>query len=902
MARANAHLHAFNVGEISKAGLARVDQARTRLAAEIQENILPAVVGKGQFRPGLKYIASTSGNAVTWPIPFAKSVDDTAILWLTDGAVQVMIGDEYLTRPAVTSSVTNGNFSSGTGWTLATSGGAEADIDSTVSGALYMNCPARGGAASCERSVSTSSAGVEHALRIAVTRGPVTFRCGSTSGADDYVTETVLETGTHSLAFTPSGTYYVKFLTKRHVAVIVDSIAVESAGVVSLPGPWTAAQFASIRHAQSLDEIFIAHTAWRTRRIQRNNNARSWSVVEYRTEDGPFMLQRYADVKLTPGATFGNTTLSADVPFFRPSHVGCLFRLFHDQTNITIRLGANGEYTDAVRVNGINDDNNLVREITGTWVGTLQLQRSYTSATEAFVDVTSQSTAANLSNTYNSGGSDLDNVVHWYRYAFTAYTSGTASIRLAYTGDAKAGICRVTGFTSSTQVDIEILSPFGNVTATKEWLEGAWSDRSGWPSAAGLIDGRMMFGRGDRWWTSESDGYYSYSLDTEGDKASIQRAIATGGGASTIRWLMPLQRMLAGTADQVASIRSGALNEQLSPESTTVKDSATIGCADIAPVRVDNRGIFIGSGRQKVYELATAVDSGDYDAHEITALNEDIGGDGTLTSLAIQREPETYIWHTRSDGQCPVLLYEPKQEAAAYVRVVSDGADGQIENVCILPGEIESRVYVVVKRTINGSTVRYIEKMALLKDARGRTWNLMADSFVTASGPVSSVTATHLANETGLVGWGYADGIGTPLTGLSADGSGVIQLGATYTHVCVGLPYTGRYKSAKLAYGSQAGTALLQPKRVNAIGLLLADTHKDALRYGRSFDDLFPMPDVERGVVVTGSAALYDVYDEMSFPFPGNWDTDSRVCIELSAPYPATLLGLVVGVETNDRV
>jgi hypothetical protein len=35
-------------------------------------------------------------------------------------------------------------------------------------------------------------------------------------------------------------------------------------------------------------------------------------------------------------------------------------------------------------------------------------------------------------------------------------------------------------------------------------------------------------------------------------------------------------------------------------------------------------------------------------------------------------------------------------------------------------------------------------------------------------------------------------------------------------------------------------------------------------------------------------------------PHGGSWDTDSRVCIRVCAGHPATLLGLVMAVKTNE--
>lgn len=44
---------------------------------------------------------------------------------------------------------------------------------------------------------------------------------------------------------------------------------------------------------------------------------------------------------------------------------------------------------------------------------------------------------------------------------------------------------------------------------------------------------------------------------------------------------------------------------------------------------------------------------------------------------------------------------------------------------------------------------------------------------------------------------------------------------------------------------------------------------------------------------------LSDIQDEEMFPFSGEWSLDSRVCIECASPNTATVLGLVLAVETN---
>jgi hypothetical protein len=470
----------------------------------------------------------------------------------------------------------------------------------------------------------------------------------------------------------------------------------------------------------------------------------------------------------------------------------------------------------------------------------------------------------------------------------------------------------VTAYNSPTSVDVEVLSPFKNVLFTDNWQEGGWSDNVGWPSAVAFFDGRLWWARDDKFWGSISDQYYSFTLDEDlnpdasGDAGSIQRNIATGGSINTVEWIMALQRPVFGTTGAETDARSNSLDGPLTPTACSLKDVSTQGSAPISPANIDGRGFFVQRSSSKVYELSFSYEDNGYSSTNLMRLNEDIGGGG-IVGLDVQRQPETYLWMTRADGQAPLLLYDPKEKVAGFVRIISDGAAGEIEQVITLPGDIEDQVYLSVKRTINSSTVRYLEKLAMRSEAMGAsTGNKMADCHTFAAGPTTSVTASQLANQTGLIACGFSGSTFVVLDDLTANGSGVVSLGQSLTNVCVGLPYTWRYKSARLAFGTQ-GTPIGQPKIVKQIGLLLADFCPAAINYGDEFSSdfggtgtMYSMPTVEDGQAVS-SSAVQSIYDNQAFPFgTGNWNTDSRVCLAGSAPYPATLLGLVIDMQTNE--
>lgn len=987
MAKINALTHSFSQGEVSLAALARVDQERLRLAAEIQENLLPHVIGKGLVRPGMLYVGATASNNKGRLLPFVKSPTDTALLEFTSALLRIWISDTVLTRPSVTSSVTNGTFSYGSGsitvtvaspgvvtWAShgftgnepivftttgalptgltagttyyvlaasltantfrvsATVGGAAINTSGSQSGshtgyygwtptfttgatatitggALELQASARGSSAYVEQAVTTSSANTEHALRVTVTRGPVLFRVGSSSGAEDYVSETSLDTGIHSLAFTPTGTYHVRFTVRTDRKAIVDSIAVESSGAVTIAAPWSEADLPLIRYAQSIDTIFLACASWQQRKIERRGSTgRSWSLVKYETEDGPFITGDTNQVRISANGSYGLVTLTASANTFSSSHVGSLLQVQPRGYAATFLLAGEEQYTDAVRLYGASREKWFVVTSTGTWSGTLTVQASLDGPDTGFTDMQPgigtpwQKTSNHAAQTFSVDDA-YNNVPCWVRLGFKPgeYTSGSAAVTITYGGSGTAGVYRITAYSSATSVEAQVLSAPGSTASTDVWAMGAWSDVNGWPTAVGFFDGRLFWGGADKFWGSESDNYTAFNLNDEGAAGSIQRALATGGTINTIRWMLPLQRLIFGSSGAEISARSSSFDEPLTPTNVTLKDAATHGVAAYTPVKVDGRGMYIHRDGLRLFEIAYDVESNDYRVGSIMLLNDKIGGDG-FTELAVQRSPETYIWTVRADGKCPVLIYDPKEKTAGWFKFIaapSAAGDAVVESVQVLPSSGQDRVYMIVKRTINGSTVRYIEKLAKHSEALGDTTTKMADSCVTNAGPVTTFTGlTHLVGET-VVAWGTTNGVTGPIgTTYIVNGSGEITLPSSSTNVTVGLAYTWRYQSAKLAFGTEGGTSLLRPKRIAEVGLLLGAHHPDAIQYGPDFSTMYSMPRVEDGQDIT-STTVRSSYDEKAFPFGGGWDTDSRVCLKGSAPYPAEILGLVTAIEVG---
>lgn len=890
MARQNVGLLAFNRGRISRYGLARTDVERTALSAETMTNWMPRKLGSMMLRPGLGYLGATRSNLAARYIPFVFSTDDTALIELTDQTMRVWISDTLITRPSVSTAVTNGTFDSNvTGWTdNDESGGTSA----WVTGG-YMGLTGNGtNAAIRDQQVTVAGAdqNVEHALTIVIQRGPVVCSIGSTSGGGEYFNEMLLETGTHSIAFTPTGNFHIRFMSTLKRQVLVDSVAVASSGVMTVTTPWLAADLDKIRFDQSGDVIFVACEGYQQRKIERRS-ARSWGCPRYAPEDGPLRTENVGPITITPSALTGNVTLTASRSLFDSDHVGGLFRVTSEGQTVTASVTAENQFTSTIRITGAGTDRAFTIVRSGTWSATVTLQRSLTADTGPWTDVSTYTTNATIS--FNDA---LDNQVAWYRIGVKTgdYVSGTAELQLIYSLGSVDGMTRITAFSSATSVSAEVITDLGGTAATDNWAEGEWSSHRGFPTAVALHQGRLWWSGKDGIWGSVSDDYESFDEDTEGDSGPIARTIGYGP-VDTINWILPIQRLLLGTEGAELSCLSTSFDEPLTPSNFNIKTASTQGSGGVQAVKVDNSGIFVQRGGTRVFELEFDGNRLDYNALDLTSFVPEMG-QPRIVRMAVQRQPDTRIHCVRSDGTVALAVFDKAEQVLCWIDVETDG---DIEDVVVLPGAVgseEDQVYYVVNRTINGSTVRYLEKWAQEDECRGAATTKLADSYVSFSSGSSTTSVTGLSHLEGesVVVWGNTKDLGT----YTVSG-GSITVSEAVTSAIVGLTYTAQWKSAKLAFAAALGTPLTQIKRVSKLGLILADTHHDGLQFGPDFTTLDDISQTKNAGAVS-SDTIHTAFDQEPIAFPGEWNTDSRLCLQAVAPRPCNVLAAIVQVEANE--
>ena len=231
MGAQNVSFFALNRGEVSVLALDRTDIERLRLAAETQVNWLPRTLGPMTLRPGTSYLGSVSNDFPSKMIPFIYAAGDTAAIEITSGLMRVWTGDVVVTRVGVATTVTD--FSAG--WTAVASAASSVTFPG---GALKISGVLQGlrSSVSAALAVALADRTTEHALRITVTAGPITFRIGTAIGLDDVSSTTSLAEGVHSIAFIPGtgvATIYPQFESSAFAERAVNALTMEAAGAMT---------------------------------------------------------------------------------------------------------------------------------------------------------------------------------------------------------------------------------------------------------------------------------------------------------------------------------------------------------------------------------------------------------------------------------------------------------------------------------------------------------------------------------------------------------------------------------------------------------------------------------------------------------------------------------------------
>ena len=258
---------------------------------------------------------------------------------------------------------------------------------------------------------------------------------------------------------------------------------------------------------------------------------------------------------------------------------------------------------------------------------------------------------------------------------------------------------------------------------------------------------------------------------------------------------------------------------------------------------------------------------------------------------------------TATVSSAVVTITETAHEATGYLTIrsfdstrLTATSEGKavVDSVAVIPtDDKEYQTWIIVKRTINGVTRRYVEYLNELDfDETDNTSFNFLDSALSYSGSAAT-TISGLDHLEGQVVSVLADGATHPNETVA---SGAITLDRSAKSVKVGLAFTSLLQTMRLDAGSQDGTSQGKTKRIYDITVRMFETI--GIEVGPNLNDMERIP-------FRSSANLMDegippFTGDKEVEFRGNYETDGFIFVRQTQPLPFTILSLYPRLVTND--
>lgn len=311
---------------------------------------------------------------------------------------------------------------------------------------------------------------------------------------------------------------------------------------------------------------------------------------------------------------------------------------------------------------------------------------------------------------------------------FSAYTASSATVRetLIHTPLAtfiaadvgkyiyiNGGVLKIISLTSSSVVEALILKSPSTADYTELWsLEDAqWSSANGYPKSVAVHQNRLWFAGSTafplRVWGSDVGNTSSFNASTVNDSDGIQVDIVSEKGS--ISWIHPQRELMIGTIGEELALNGGTASSAITPTNVSSRPRASYGSSVQKPVTVGNSLLFVENGKRRIRSLLYDFSIDSYRSRDLNFLAEHLTEDN-IVEIDYTKSPETLLYAITGGGDLLLAAYDLENSVLAWSKYTTNGS---IERVLTINKTTNDEVWILVKRTINGATRRYIETISL---------------------------------------------------------------------------------------------------------------------------------------------------------------------------------------------
>jgi hypothetical protein len=360
-------------------------------------------------------------------------------------------------------------------------------------------------------------------------------------------------------------------------------------------------------------------------------------------------------------------------------------------------------------------------------------------------------------------------------------------------------------------------------------------------------------------WFSRSGQFKNFTTSSpiqDDDAVTFEMA---GRQVNKVRHMIDIGQLIVFTTGGEWSV-GGDPSGVIGPGEINPKQYSYNGASTIPPIVIGSNALYVQGRGSIVRDISFDYQVDGYRGNDLTIFSAHLFDDYQIVDWAYQQTPHSILWAVRDDGVLIGLTYVREQDMVAWHR---HDTDGLIENVCVVPEGSEDVLYVVVKRTIDGTDKRYIERLNsrnlnLIEDAK------FVDSSLSYDGRNTGATTMTLSGS----GWTYTDtltltasasffsasDIGNQIHLVGADGT-IIRCSITaYTSATV----VSIMPHATVPVAMQAVAILTWSRAVDFVSGLWHIEGKDVSIFADGFVVANPNNDAYDVVTVTNGAISLD--------------------------------------------
>lgn len=183
-----------------------------------------------------------------------------------------------------------------------------------------------------------------------------------------------------------------------------------------------------------------------------------------------------------------------------------------------------------------------------------------------------------------------------------------------------------------------------------------------------------------------------------------------------IRHIIALDALILLTSGAEWKVTEGS-DDVLEPATVGAKIQSYNGASKVSPAIINGTVVYVQEKGAKLRDLQYNFADDKYSGNDISILAQHLFEGYQIEEMAYAAEPYGVLWCVRSDGVLLGLTYQREHEVQAWHQ---HDTQGSYESVSTITEGDRDATYVIVKRTVNGATKRYVERIEPREEADSR--------------------------------------------------------------------------------------------------------------------------------------------------------------------------------------